>query len=133
MHVCRLVAFGYWQRGQTMVRMPPCSPGGTVCARLYCKGAAEMVLERCGSRLDERGSAQRLSQDERESILHGFSASGYRCALCAVMSGGQCFQSHSDCCLLLFMPRVACSCTGCHSIAMLSGTALLPHKPSLYG
>jgi magnesium-transporting ATPase (P-type) len=58
-----------------------CSPSGSVCARLLCKGAAEIVLQRCGSRIGESGAVQRLGAEEADAILHSFSEGGYRCGL----------------------------------------------------
>ena len=64
-----------------------CSVNGMLCGRLYTKGAAELLLQQCSSRLGEGGSVERLSQREREDILQSFAADGNRQALSCSDSG----------------------------------------------
>ena len=51
-----------------------------LCGRLYAKGAAELLLQQCSARLVDGGSAERLSQREKDDILRSFAADGKRCA-----------------------------------------------------
>ena len=55
-----------------------CSVEGMLCARLYTKGAAELLLQQCSSRLAADTRAERLSQGEKSGLLDSFAADGNR-------------------------------------------------------
>ena len=57
-----------------------CSVEGMLCARLYTKGAAELLLQQCGSRLADDARVARLSQEEKNALLDSFAADGNRSA-----------------------------------------------------
>ena len=57
-----------------------CSVEGMMCARLYTKGAAELLLQQCSSRLAEGTRAERLSQEDKSGLLDSFAADGNRSA-----------------------------------------------------
>ena len=54
------------------------SVSGMLCGRLYTKGAAELLLQQCSSRLVDGAGAECLSQREKDDILHSFAADGNR-------------------------------------------------------
>ena len=49
-----------------------------LCARLYTKGAAELLLQQCSSRFVDGRSIERLAQEEKDRILQSFAADGNR-------------------------------------------------------
>jgi len=55
-----------------------CSANGMLCARLYTKGAAELLLQQCNLRFVDGSNVGRLSQQEKDGILHDFAADGNR-------------------------------------------------------
>ena len=57
-----------------------CSVEGMLCARLYTKGAAELLLQQCSARLSDGTRAERLSQEEKSTLLDSFAADGNRSA-----------------------------------------------------
>ena len=57
-----------------------CSVEGMLCARMYTKGAAELLLQQCSSRLADGARAERLSQEEKNTLLESFAADGNRSA-----------------------------------------------------
>lgn len=69
-------------RSAAEVPAPPkpwlCSVNGMMCARLYTKGAAELLLQQCSLRLVAGAGAERLSQPEKDDLLHSFAADGNR-------------------------------------------------------
>lgn len=56
------------------------SGNGSSGARLYCKGAAEIVLRLCTRRLLPDGCAAELPIEEKQELLESFSADGNRWA-----------------------------------------------------
>lgn len=58
-----------------------CSQEGVVCARLYTKGAPELLLRQCSSRLADGASIEHLSEAEKDNLLQSFAADGNRCLL----------------------------------------------------
>ena len=54
------------------------SGNGSSGARLYCKGAAEIVLRLCTRRLLPDGQAMELPIEEKQELLESFSADGNR-------------------------------------------------------
>ena len=60
--------------------MSVCSANGASGGRLYCKGAAEIVLRLCSRRLLPDGGAAELPIEEKQDLLESFSADGNRCA-----------------------------------------------------
>ena len=57
-----------------------CSVEGMLCARLYTKGAAELLLQQCASRLADGTRVERLSQEEKSALLESFAVDGNRSA-----------------------------------------------------
>lgn len=53
-----------------------CSTSGALCARLYIKGAAEIVMEQCTMRVAEDSSVVYLSDEEKQHILQCFADEG---------------------------------------------------------
>ena len=51
---------------------------GMLCGRLYTKGAPELLLQQCSSRLVEGASSEPLSQRDKEDLLRSFAADGNR-------------------------------------------------------
>ena len=62
-----------------------------MCARLFTKGAAEIILDLCTQRVRDDSGVTKLSQEEKDELLHNFSKDGNRCALVAQI------VCHSDC------------------------------------
>ena len=54
------------------------SGNGSSGARLYCKGAAEIVLRLCTRRLLPDGHTAELPIEEKQELLESFSADGNR-------------------------------------------------------
>ena len=51
---------------------------GMLCGRLYTKGAPELLLQQCSSRLADGARAEALSQQDKDDILRSFAADGNR-------------------------------------------------------
>ena len=74
------VSLAVGPRAERLSVLCACSVEGMLCARLYTKGAAELLLQQCSSRLSEGIRAERLSQGEKSSLLESFAADGNRSA-----------------------------------------------------
>ena len=55
-----------------------CSIDGMMCARLFTKGAAEIILELCTLRVRDDSGVARLGQQEKQQLLDSFSQDGNR-------------------------------------------------------
>ncbi len=55
-----------------------CSIEGMMCARLFTKGAAEIILKLCTKRIRDDSGVARLTQEEKEQLLEDFSKDGNR-------------------------------------------------------
>lgn len=55
-----------------------CSIEGMMCARLFTKGAAEIILELCTLRVRDDSGVARLEQQEKQQLLDSFSQDGNR-------------------------------------------------------
>lgn len=53
-----------------------CSTSGALCARLFVKGAAEIVLDQCALRVAEDSSVTYLGDEEKQQILQCFADEG---------------------------------------------------------
>lgn len=51
---------------------------GTLCARLFTKGAAEILLEQCTTYVAEDSSVEYLTDEKRQQIMDSLSADGNR-------------------------------------------------------
>ena len=53
-----------------------CSTSGALCARLFTKGAAEILLDSCSMRVAEDSSVTYLSDEDKQQILQSFAREG---------------------------------------------------------
>lgn len=53
-----------------------CSTSGALCARLFTKGAAEILLDQCSTRVAEDSSVTYLNDAEKQQILQSFAKEG---------------------------------------------------------
>lgn len=58
------------------VDMMLCSTSGALCARLFTKGAAEILLDQCALRVAEDSSVTYLGDEEKQQILQSFANEG---------------------------------------------------------
>ncbi|BDA45515.1 Plasma membrane calcium-transporting ATPase 1 [Coccomyxa sp. Obi] len=64
------------KRMSTLTCQPNASTSGALCARLFTKGAAEIVLDQCAMRVAEDSSVTYLSDEEKQQILQCFANEG---------------------------------------------------------
>jgi magnesium-transporting ATPase (P-type) len=50
-----------------------------MCARLFTKGAAEVLLEQCSTYVSEDSSVRYITDEEKQQILQSLSQDGKRC------------------------------------------------------
>ena len=55
-----------------------CSTDAAKQARVYTKGAAELVLDLCATRMSDDGSVTALTRQEKDTLLHMFGQDGNR-------------------------------------------------------
>lgn len=77
---CLQISLAKGPRTERLSVLCACSVEGMLCARLYTKGAAELLLQQCSSRLVEGTRAERLPQEEKNGLLESFAADGNRCS-----------------------------------------------------
>lgn len=50
-----------------------------MCARLFCKGAAELLLDKCDTWMRSDSSVAYLTDAEKSALLASFGSDGHRC------------------------------------------------------
>ncbi|EIE20267.1 calcium-translocating P-type ATPase [Coccomyxa subellipsoidea C-169] len=64
------------KRMSTLTTQPGASTSGALCARLFTKGAAEILLDHCSTRVAEDSSVTYLNDAEKQQILQSFAKEG---------------------------------------------------------
>ena len=55
-----------------------CRIEGMMCARLFTKGAAEIILDLCTKRIRDDSGVAQITQEEKQQLLEDFSQDGNR-------------------------------------------------------
>ncbi len=55
-----------------------CRIEGMMCARLFTKGAAEIILDLCTKRIRDDSGVARITHEEKQQLLTDFSQDGNR-------------------------------------------------------